>query len=105
MSAGLWAAWLIGADRPHAQRVAPVAPSTGQAQSALETHLASARAAAAADFGELFATTCGLVISYPTIAAPAAAPQQGAVARAGWHAEPAKVFDNLYFVGQTEYSA
>jgi metallo-beta-lactamase class B len=25
--------------------------------------------------------------------------------RATWHAEPVKVFDNLYFVGQTEYSA
>src|SRR5690348_17576858 len=22
-----------------------------------------------------------------------------------WHAEPVKVFDNLYFVGQSEYSA
>ena len=25
--------------------------------------------------------------------------------RSTWHAEPVKVFDNLYFVGQTEYSA
>jgi metallo-beta-lactamase class B len=25
--------------------------------------------------------------------------------RSQWHAEPVKVFDNLYFVGQTEYSA
>ena len=25
--------------------------------------------------------------------------------RSEWHAEPVKVFDNLYFVGQTEYSA
>ena len=25
--------------------------------------------------------------------------------RSKWHAEPVKVFDNLYFVGQTEYSA
>ena len=25
--------------------------------------------------------------------------------RSRWHAEPVKVFDNLYFVGQTEYSA
>jgi metallo-beta-lactamase class B len=33
----------------------------------------------------------------------AAAP--GPLDRSQWHAEPVKVFDNLYFVGQTEYSA
>ena len=48
-------------------------------------------------------------------AAPAAnaapAPQRGQGQRRGtpdvstWHAEPVKVFDNLYFVGMTEYSA
>ena len=31
--------------------------------------------------------------------------QRAPAIRAQWHAEPAKVFDNLYFVGQTEYSA
>ena len=35
--------------------------------------------------------------------APAASP--GPPERSRWHAEPVKVFDNLYFVGQTEYSA
>ena len=29
----------------------------------------------------------------------------GAPARDTWYAKPVKVFDNLYFVGQTEYSA
>ncbi len=78
---------------------------TGQAQGAVDAHLASARAAAGADFGELFATTCGLVKPSAAVTTPAAAPQQGPSGRPAWHAEPAKVFDNLYFVGQTEYSA
>ena len=30
---------------------------------------------------------------------------RGSPDRSQWHAEPVKVFDNLYFVGQTEYSA
>ncbi len=38
-------------------------------------------------------------------AAPAAAASEGPPERSRWHAEPVKVFDNLYFVGQTEYSA
>jgi metallo-beta-lactamase class B len=37
-------------------------------------------------------------------AAPAASRPPGPPDRATWHAEPAKVFDNLYFLGQTEYS-
>jgi metallo-beta-lactamase class B len=36
----------------------------------------------------------------PPPAAPSAPPE-----RSQWHAEPLTVFDNLYFVGQTEYSA
>src|SRR5262245_43252905 len=30
--------------------------------------------------------------------------QQGPPERSTWHAEPVKVFDNLYFVGQSEYA-
>ena len=47
----------------------------------------------------------------PAPAAPAAQPAQaqpapqGPPPRASWYAEPAKVFDNLYFLGQTEYTA
>jgi len=33
-----------------------------------------------------------------------AAPQRQGPPRDQWHAEPVKVFDNLYFLGQTEYS-
>ena len=79
----------------------------GLAQSAVDGRIATARTAAGADFQQLFATTCGLVqppASAPAAATPPAA-AQGPPARATWHAEPAKVFDNLYFVGQTEYSA
>jgi len=78
-----------------------------RAQSAADAHVAKARAAAGTDFTQLFDTTCGLV--RPPAASPAAQPAPAAApgppARATWHAEPAKVFDNLYFVGQTEYSA
>src|SRR4051812_40043986 len=77
------------------------------AQSAVDARIATARAAAGTDFEQLFATTCGLVQRpAPTQApAPASAPALGPPPRGTWHAEPAKVFDNLYFVGQTEYSA
>jgi metallo-beta-lactamase class B len=79
----------------------------GQAQSPVDEHIEKARAVGK-DFDQLFASTCALVKAPP--AAPAAArgagtPTAGAPARATWHAEPAKVFDNLYFLGQTEFSA
>jgi len=84
-----------------------VLPVAVESQSATDGHIAKARAASGTDFDALLGVTCDLV--KPTAqagpAAPAAPPAQGPPARATWHAEPAKVFDNLYFVGQTEYSA
>jgi metallo-beta-lactamase class B len=77
------------------------------AQSGVDATIASARTAAGADFQQLFATTCGLVrppAGAPAQAGPPAA-NGGPPARSTWHAEPAKVFDNLYFVGEAEYSA
>jgi metallo-beta-lactamase class B len=75
------------------------------AQSTLETvqsHVAAAKAAAGQEHGGLFNSVC----AEP---APAAAREQsqapGPPEHSQWHAEPVKVFDNLYFVGQTEYSA
>jgi metallo-beta-lactamase class B len=44
-------------------------------------------------------------IRAPQAAQPAAAQPQAPPARAQWYAEPVKVFDNLYFLGQTEYTA
>jgi len=78
-----------------------------ETQSTVDAHIAKARAASGPDFEALIGVTCDLVkppaASAP--AAPAAPAPAGPPARSTWHAEPAKVFDNLYFVGQTEYSA
>jgi metallo-beta-lactamase class B len=71
---------------------------------AIDTHIVAARKAAGKDHLGLFDRIC-------TAPAPALAPQTGAPPppgppdRSTWHAEPAKVFDNLYFVGEIEYSA
>jgi metallo-beta-lactamase class B len=73
-----------------------------------EAHVARAKTAAANDFQNLFNFLCtvpaprsgGPPPPGATADKPAAAP-----ARAAWYAEPVKVFDNLYFVGQSEYSA
>jgi metallo-beta-lactamase class B len=79
-----------------------------QAQS-VDAHVAAAKKAAGQDHPNLFARLC----TAPTPPAPRtstpAAPQTprpaGPPARETWHVEPAKVFDNLYFVGEREYSA
>jgi metallo-beta-lactamase class B len=82
------------------------AAGVGQ-QSAADEHFARARAAAGKDFTDIFDTSCGYIRPEAVItpAQPAAAPAPGPPARATWHAEPVRVFDNLYFIGQTEYSA
>ena len=78
--------------------------ATGQsAGDTVQAHVAAAKAAAGQEHVALFNTLC----AEP---APVAAPQQqsqapGPPSRSLWHAEPVKVFDNLYFVGQTEFSA
>jgi metallo-beta-lactamase class B len=85
--------FLIVVSRPAAQRT-----------SAADAHIASALTAAQKDFTDLFDTTCGLV--RPTVVInKTPAPPTVAGDRATWHAEPVKVFDNLYFVGQSEFSA
>ena len=82
------------------------------ASEVVDAHIAAAKAAAGRDHVGLFNAACA-----PTSIRPAPAPQRGqraagaAAARPGppdravWHVEPAKVFDNLYFVGQSEYSS
>jgi metallo-beta-lactamase class B len=74
---------------------------TAQAQNAeVERHIAAARAAA----GEHAAMVDRLCpIDRPV--GPRGAPPRGVPPREQWYAEPAKVFDNFYFVGQTEFSA
>jgi len=82
----------------------------------VERHIAAAQAAAGAEHMGLFTAVCNTARS---VIAQAAAPPRAAGAtgatpaggppapppRDAWHAEPVKVFDNLYFVGMTEYSA
>ena len=77
-----------------------------------ESHIAAAKNAAGSDENGMYRRLCEAVTAAPvtppaTPAAPAAgrgnAPRQ-VPDRATWHAEPAKVFDNLYFLGQTEFS-
>jgi metallo-beta-lactamase class B len=73
----------------------------------VEGHIAAAKAAAGTEYGGLATRLC------TAPAAPAPRPANtpptprpaGAPPRESWYAKPVKVFDNLYFVGQTEYSA
>ena len=78
-----------------------------ESQSTTEARIAKARAASGADFGALLGVTCDLVKPPAPAqpAAPATPAAAGPPARETWHAAPVKVFDNVYFVGQTEYSA
>ena len=79
--------------------------TAGQAETP-DTHIAAAKAAAGSEWTGLFNRTCGSLNAAP--AAPGgrgAGGAQATLARGNWHAEPVKVFDNLYFVGQSEYSA
>lgn len=70
----------------------------------VDAHVAAARAAAGQDHLGLFDRICTAPAPAPAPQA-GAPPQQGPPDRSQWHAEPAKVFDNLYFVGELEYSA
>lgn len=85
------------------------APSTSLGAGTPEAHVARAQTAAGNDYQNLFNFLCAV----PTprgggargSAPRAGGPPPGPPDRSTWYAEPAKVFDNLYFVGQTEYSA
>jgi len=73
----------------------------------VDGHVAAAKAAAGTEYAGIVARIC----TAPAPPAPqntsAAAPARpaGPPAKDTWYAKPVKVFDNLYFVGQTEYSA
>jgi metallo-beta-lactamase class B len=83
-----------------------------------DAHVAAAKAAAGDDFKNLFEFQCNGPGPRPASAASATGAGRGApgAARGGaprqpgppdrstWHVEPVKVFDNLYFFGQSEYS-
>lgn len=71
--------------------------SAGQSSDAIDAHVAAARQAAGEEYVALFKTVC----------TPATTPRSpaGPPNRSSWYAEPVKVFDNLYFVGQATHSA
>jgi metallo-beta-lactamase class B len=75
--------------------------SAQPAANGIEPHLAAAKAAAGFDFTGLLARICVAPQTGPgRDVAPGPAPD-----RATWLTEPAKVFDNLYFVGTKFHSA
>jgi len=75
-----------------------------------EAHVAIAKTAAGEDYRNLFNFLCAVPGPRGGGAGAAAQRGQGGGQRQGppdrstWYAAPVKVFDNLYFVGQTEYS-
>jgi len=99
----------------------PVPASAPGVSAEAQKHIEAARAAAGTMWEGVFRPVCNGAISLATPAAPRAGggANRGNAGRAGgrpggppaaparetWYAEPQKVFDNLYFVGQTEYSA
>src|SRR6202051_3596068 len=73
------------------------------AQDAVDAHLIAARIAAGFDFTGTLARLCVAPVAVPSTlrdVAPGPAP-----ARETWYTEPAKVFDNLYFVGSKIHSS
>jgi metallo-beta-lactamase class B len=77
------------------------AASAQPAANAIEAHLAAAKAAAGFDFTGTLARVCVAPQTGPGAdVAPPAPP-----ARETWFTEPAKVFDNLYFVGTKYHSS
>ncbi len=80
-----------------------VAAASAEAQNAnVDAHIAAARAAA----GEHAGMVDRLCPREPAAAARGQArpPQRGAPSRDEWYKEPMQVFDNLYYVGMTEFS-
>src|ERR1044071_2560931 len=77
--------------------------ASGQSANTAAARVAAARTAAGQEHVFLFDTLCGPAAPAPAATAPA--PANAMPDRASWHAEPVKVFDNLYYVGEIEYSA
>lgn len=76
--------------------------------STVEGHVAAATAAAGSEYMGVMTRLCtppAPPAPRPAAATPVAPRPAGTPARETWYAPPVKVFDNLYFVGQTEYSA
>jgi metallo-beta-lactamase class B len=92
-------AFTLLASSAHAQvSISPVA----------QKHIDAARIAAGTEHQAIFKNVCDSAVAFatPTPARAAARPAAASAppAQSEWYAEPQKVFDNLYFVGMTEYS-
>ena len=98
----------------------PVPTSAPGVSAEAQKHIEAARLAAGTMWEGVFQPVCNGAISLATPPAPrAGGANRGGAGRGGarpggppapparetWYAEPQKVFDNLYFVGQTEFSA
>src|SRR5438552_3066633 len=78
-----------------------IADASAQPANTIDSHLAAAKAAAGFDFAGTLARICIAPQTAPgRDVAPGPAPD-----RATWATEPAKVFDNLYFVGTKFHSS
>ncbi|HEV3140148.1 MAG TPA: MBL fold metallo-hydrolase [Vicinamibacterales bacterium] len=77
---------------------------------AVQSHLDAAKTAAGTDFAGVYNRICREAVPPDPPPTPPAArgagggPRTGPPPRESWHAEPVRVFDNLYFLGQTEFS-
>jgi metallo-beta-lactamase class B len=85
-----------------------VAFAVTDAQSVPDTvdgHVAAAKAAAGTEYAGIATRLCTPPEPPAPRTTPATPRAPGAPAKDTWFAKPVKVFDNLYFVGQSEYSA
>jgi metallo-beta-lactamase class B len=90
-------------------------PANPPVNDAAKAHIEKARAAAGTEWSRVFDWTCNGAIALANPPARRGGGPGRGRGRAGgpppdppresWHADPVKVFDNLYFVGMTEYSS
>jgi metallo-beta-lactamase class B len=121
---GAAAAAVLGGAVATAQFAPPPIVTTGVA--GVDRHVEAAKEAAGAEWDGLYAAVCGDAVGLAQPPAPRGAGAGGRGRRGGgaggggarrgggapagpprenWYAEPVKVFDNLYYVGMTEFSA
>jgi metallo-beta-lactamase class B len=81
--------------------IAAVASGALAQQNTAESHIAAAKAAAGTEHVALFEGLCERQPGPP----PARTEPREVPERSTWYHEPVKVFDNLYYVGEKEYSA
>ena len=98
MSPSLWPSWPPSASRPLRP---PRRPARSLPRMPIEAHLAAAKKAAGFDFTGTLARLCIAPQTAPGADVTPPPPPD----RATWYTEPAKVFDDLYFVGTKFHSS